>query len=223
MRGGGWRPLAARSSLCVAWCNRSRELWPQGVHVAHVVVDGIIGPAGTATVNGEPKLDPDQMAEAYWHLARQRPPAWTLELAYSKNFSRCGRRSILWQHEVEHRRRGSLSLARRPISRLWRLPCSRKKAAELTRSSAALEGPRPELKGKREAPVAGAAGGGFDRAVEENARVILLVADIGDAGDDFDVLADLIVARQVEDDIRWDLRRDGGSAELASAQNSSET
>ena len=56
----------------------ARELWPQGVHVAHVVVDGIIGPAGTAAVDDEPELD--HMAEAYWHLADQHPTAWTLEL-----------------------------------------------------------------------------------------------------------------------------------------------
>jgi hypothetical protein len=59
----------------VAWRNRSRELWPQAVHVGHVVVDGIIGPAGVATVSGKPKLDPNHMAQAYWHLANQHPTA----------------------------------------------------------------------------------------------------------------------------------------------------
>ena len=54
----------------------ARELW----HLAHVVVDGIIGPEGVAAVAGEPKLDPNHMAEAYWHLANQHPTAWTLEL-----------------------------------------------------------------------------------------------------------------------------------------------
>ena len=39
-----------------------------------------IGLAGVATVGGEPKLDPNHMAEAYWHLANQHPTAWTLEL-----------------------------------------------------------------------------------------------------------------------------------------------
>jgi NAD(P)-dependent dehydrogenase (short-subunit alcohol dehydrogenase family) len=78
--------FSASSITCAKFALRglvqslARELWPQGVHVAHVVVDGIIGPAGAATVGGEPKLDPDHMAEAYWHLANQRPTAWTLEL-----------------------------------------------------------------------------------------------------------------------------------------------
>jgi len=28
----------------------------------------------------DPQLDPDEMAEAYWHLANQHRSAWTLEL-----------------------------------------------------------------------------------------------------------------------------------------------
>ena len=81
VRGGGWLAFSsAKFALRGLVQSLARELWPKGVHVAHVVVDGIIGAAGEAAVNGEPKLDPDQMAEAYWHLARQLPTAWTLEL-----------------------------------------------------------------------------------------------------------------------------------------------
>jgi len=39
----------------------ARELRPQGVQLAHLVVDGIVGPAGVAAVGGEPKLDPNHM------------------------------------------------------------------------------------------------------------------------------------------------------------------
>jgi len=81
VRGGGWLSFSsAKFALRGLVQSLAREFWPQGVHVAHVVVDGIIGPAGVATVGGEPKLDPDHMAEAYWHLANQHPTAWTLEL-----------------------------------------------------------------------------------------------------------------------------------------------
>ena len=81
VRGGGWLAFSsAKFALRGLVQSLARELWPQGVHVAHVVVDGIIGPAGVATVGGEPKLDPNHMAEAYWHLANQHPTAWTLEL-----------------------------------------------------------------------------------------------------------------------------------------------
>ena len=60
----------------------ARELWPQGIHVAHVVIDAVIGDSGTADAPAgpEPLLDPDAMAEAYWQLAIQDRSAWTLEL-----------------------------------------------------------------------------------------------------------------------------------------------
>jgi len=81
VRGGGWLAFSsAKFALRGLIQSLARELWPQGVHVAHVIVDGIIGPAGVAAVGGEPKLDPNHMAEAYWHLANQHPTAWTLEL-----------------------------------------------------------------------------------------------------------------------------------------------
>ena len=81
VRGGGWLAFSsAKFALRGLVQSLARELWPQGVHVAHVVVDGIIGPAGVAALGGEPKLDPNHMAEAYWHLANQHSTAWTLEL-----------------------------------------------------------------------------------------------------------------------------------------------
>ncbi len=75
VRGGGWLAFSsAKFALRGLAQSLARELWPQGVHVAHVVVDGMIGAAGEAVVAGEPKLDPDRIAEAYWHppLALQR-------------------------------------------------------------------------------------------------------------------------------------------------------
>jgi len=77
VRGGGWLAFSSvKFALRRLVQSLARELW----HLAHVVVDGIIGPEGVAAVAGEPKLDPNHMAEAYWHLANQHPTAWTLEL-----------------------------------------------------------------------------------------------------------------------------------------------
>ncbi|HYO53931.1 SDR family NAD(P)-dependent oxidoreductase [Archangium sp.] len=54
----------------------ARELGPRGIHVAHVVIDGMIDTgSGTAT-----KLSPDAIAETYWQLHRQDASAWTQEL-----------------------------------------------------------------------------------------------------------------------------------------------
>jgi NAD(P)-dependent dehydrogenase (short-subunit alcohol dehydrogenase family) len=60
----------------------ARELWPHGIHVAHIVIDAAIGDPGTADAISlsEPLLDPDAMAEAYWQLVIQDRSAWTLEL-----------------------------------------------------------------------------------------------------------------------------------------------
>jgi NAD(P)-dependent dehydrogenase (short-subunit alcohol dehydrogenase family) len=62
----------------------ARDLGPQGVHVAYVNVDGAIDmpfihklrPELTA----EDMLDPNAIAESFWHLAHQHPSAWTQEL-----------------------------------------------------------------------------------------------------------------------------------------------
>jgi NAD(P)-dependent dehydrogenase (short-subunit alcohol dehydrogenase family) len=57
----------------------ARELGPEGIHVAHVVVDGVIRPPDRGDDVDE-FLDPDAIAESYWHLAEQDESAWTLEL-----------------------------------------------------------------------------------------------------------------------------------------------
>jgi NAD(P)-dependent dehydrogenase (short-subunit alcohol dehydrogenase family) len=53
----------------------ARELGPQGVHVAHVIVDGQIGAS-----EGDRTLRPEAIAEAYWQLHQQPRSAWTQEL-----------------------------------------------------------------------------------------------------------------------------------------------
>lgn len=66
----------------------ARELGPKGVHVAHVIVDGMIDTAFTraqfaehvATVGSQGILHPEHIAEAYWWLHRQPRDAWTFEL-----------------------------------------------------------------------------------------------------------------------------------------------
>jgi NAD(P)-dependent dehydrogenase (short-subunit alcohol dehydrogenase family) len=59
----------------------ARELGPEGIHVAHVVLDGQILPeSGPGDRDTEAFLDPDAIAESYWHLIEQDRAAWTLEL-----------------------------------------------------------------------------------------------------------------------------------------------
>ncbi len=89
VRGGGWLAFSsAKFALRGMVQSLARELWPKGVHVAHVVVDGIIeseddAPATAAAPRS--LLKPDEMAEAYWFLAQQPASAWTLELDLRPN------------------------------------------------------------------------------------------------------------------------------------------
>lgn len=61
----------------------ARELGPQGIHVAHVLIDGIINTQRTREtfeVSEANCLHPDAIAESYLHLIRQDRSAWTFEL-----------------------------------------------------------------------------------------------------------------------------------------------
>ena len=60
----------------------ARELHPQGIHVAHVVVDGGIRSGRRAEPPDKPEslLDPDAIAETYLHLIRQPRSAWSWEV-----------------------------------------------------------------------------------------------------------------------------------------------
>jgi hypothetical protein len=60
----------------------ARELAPQGIHVAHVVVDGGIRSARRPEAADRPDslLDPDAIAATYLHLLEQPRSAWTWEV-----------------------------------------------------------------------------------------------------------------------------------------------
>jgi short-subunit dehydrogenase len=60
----------------------ARELHPQGIHVAHVVVDGGIRSARRAEPSDKPDsmLDPDAIAAAYLDLIHQPRSAWAWEI-----------------------------------------------------------------------------------------------------------------------------------------------
>jgi NAD(P)-dependent dehydrogenase (short-subunit alcohol dehydrogenase family) len=60
----------------------ARELSPQGIHIAHFVIDGGIRSAARAEPAERPDsmLDPDAIALNYWNVLRQPRSAWTWEL-----------------------------------------------------------------------------------------------------------------------------------------------
>ncbi len=60
------------------------ELWPKGIHVAHVIIDGVIDTRKVRKTYKpsakDPLLQPEAIADAYWHLIQQDPSAWSLEI-----------------------------------------------------------------------------------------------------------------------------------------------
>jgi NAD(P)-dependent dehydrogenase (short-subunit alcohol dehydrogenase family) len=66
----------------------ARDLGPQGIHVAHFVIDGVIDgeqvnarmPDLKQRLGEDGMLLPDAMAAAYWDVHRQQRSAWTHEL-----------------------------------------------------------------------------------------------------------------------------------------------
>ena len=60
----------------------ARELSPQGIHVAHFVIDGGIRSAARVEPADRPDsmLDPDAIAASYWSVLQQPRSAWTWEL-----------------------------------------------------------------------------------------------------------------------------------------------
>ncbi|XP_073288889.1 uncharacterized protein [Primulina huaijiensis] len=89
--------IAGFSDLCcgkfamrgLAQC-LAREFQPRGVHVAHVIIDGIVGaPRGRSSTSSVGELhggveagsmDPDALAQTYWQLHAQDRCAWTREI-----------------------------------------------------------------------------------------------------------------------------------------------
>ncbi|KAL8211037.1 hypothetical protein R6Q57_005474 [Mikania cordata] len=73
-------------SQCLA-----KEYHPLGVHIAHVIIDGVIGSSRALTMPqrslfgeqesvGNGSMDPDSVAQTYWYLHIQPRAAWTQEI-----------------------------------------------------------------------------------------------------------------------------------------------
>src|SRR5437879_12939738 len=60
----------------------ARESSPQGIHVAHFVIDGGIRSAARSEAADRPDsmLDPDAIALSYWSVLQQPRSAWTWEM-----------------------------------------------------------------------------------------------------------------------------------------------
>jgi NAD(P)-dependent dehydrogenase (short-subunit alcohol dehydrogenase family) len=79
---------SAKAALRALAQSAAREFGPQGIHVAHVIIDGAIDgdrintflPQLKAQRGEDGLLDPDAIAENYWRLFQQPRSAWTHEI-----------------------------------------------------------------------------------------------------------------------------------------------
>jgi NAD(P)-dependent dehydrogenase (short-subunit alcohol dehydrogenase family) len=79
---------SAKAALRAVAHGMAREFGPKGLHVGHVIIDGVIDgeqvnsrlPQIKEQRGAEGMLQVDDIADAFWHLHSQPPSAWTLEL-----------------------------------------------------------------------------------------------------------------------------------------------
>ncbi|CAM0913279.1 unnamed protein product [Alopecurus aequalis] len=62
----------------------AKEFQPAGVHIAHMIIDGVIGDRrshrGRPSAAETAGADPDAVAQSYWHVHAQHKSAWTHEM-----------------------------------------------------------------------------------------------------------------------------------------------
>jgi NAD(P)-dependent dehydrogenase (short-subunit alcohol dehydrogenase family) len=79
---------AAKAGVRALAQGMAREFGPQGIHVVHAVIDGVIDgdrarrqfPGFVAAKGQDGLLQPEAIAETYWQLHLQHPSAWTHEI-----------------------------------------------------------------------------------------------------------------------------------------------
>lgn len=79
---------AAKAGVRALAQGLAREFSPQGIHVVHAVIDGVIDgerahrqfPQFVAAKGQDGLLLPEAIAETYWQLYKQHPSAWTHEI-----------------------------------------------------------------------------------------------------------------------------------------------
>lgn len=78
---------AAKAGLRAFAQSCAREFGPKGIHVAHVVIDGVVRGERLARLapqwleaRGEGTVEPEAVGETYWQIHQQPKTAWTHEM-----------------------------------------------------------------------------------------------------------------------------------------------
>jgi NAD(P)-dependent dehydrogenase (short-subunit alcohol dehydrogenase family) len=79
---------SAKAALRSLAQSLAKDYGPRGVHIAHVIIDGGVNgdrlksvfPQWLDELGDDGSLEPDAIAEAFWHIHSQPRSAWTFEL-----------------------------------------------------------------------------------------------------------------------------------------------
>ena len=85
LRGGGRFAAFASAKFALRGLTQSlaREFQPKGIHVAHMILDGILDTNASRKLHNLPTekmMQTDAVAQTYWDIAHQPKSVWTHEL-----------------------------------------------------------------------------------------------------------------------------------------------
>ena len=83
-RAGGLAFSSAKFAVRGLANSLAREFWPKGIHIAHIIIDGVLDTemvrSSDPNAEAEPLIDTDEAAESYWMLTQQKSTAWSFEI-----------------------------------------------------------------------------------------------------------------------------------------------
>ena len=74
----GFAPAKAAQRILAQ--SMAKHLQADGIHVAVLIIDGVVGEPDSEPTREGKRLDPRHIAEAAYHLVRQPPSAWSFEV-----------------------------------------------------------------------------------------------------------------------------------------------
>jgi len=70
----GFAPMKGAQRLFAQ--SLARDVGPKGIHVGYFIIDGVVGVAGSGD---DSKINPNDVADTYWHVSAQPKSCWSFE------------------------------------------------------------------------------------------------------------------------------------------------
>ncbi|KAK6076682.1 short chain dehydrogenase [Seiridium cupressi] len=104
---------AGRFALRALGQSLAREFGPQGVHVAHAIIDGLIDTPRVrehmSNVKEGTMISPEAIADSYWYLHTQHPSAFTQELDLRPHMESSAKNASPKPSGVDYRQEGAVT------------------------------------------------------------------------------------------------------------------